>query len=70
MKKVVGKKNEGEKKKKKKKKTKYIKIKGDRSGEKCELVRVHKSLESSEIVLVFISSLSMLHVVNSGCSQF
>ena len=29
-----------------------------------------ESMESSEIVLVFISSLSMLHIVNSECSQF
>ena len=29
-----------------------------------------ESMESFEIVLVFISSLSMLHIVNSECSQF
>ena len=29
-----------------------------------------ESMESSEIVLVFISSLSMLHIVNNECSQF
>ena len=28
------------------------------------------SMESFEIMLVFISSLSMLHIVNSECSQF
>ena len=31
---------------------------------------IKESTESSEIVFVFISSLSMLHIVNNECSQF